>query len=307
MNKKTEEEYQRIAESWLRKKLDAQGIQRTPKAIADALYEWSDGKRPSTFRKMRNALAFHQSEQGFNKAADRIAKVQRVGHGEANTKKRKMCQTINEEQHHTLLQDAVDRDDKLMQAALRIAYFTGIRPVEMQRAEVEDITIEGKTYIYVHGAKVNDDQDRGIDKVIIIEEDFIFRDVVLLSEMSDNELVALKRRVSRRSATLFPDLKKSPTLYSYRHELGRDLKADTSIDPKIKSAIMGHRSQDSISVYGHRNKKGEGLNRPTPEVTSETVSKVNSRPPNTADAAAKAYSNKPELKPSRHEHDYGSR
>lgn len=279
ITEKTSAEYMRIAENWLIKHVDGLGVQRTSKAISIALGKWSHGKRPATFRKMRRALVHHQQETGFQNAASRIEQVRRIGHGKANTKKRKRCKHINESEHQILLDDAIARDDHIMQAALSVAYLTGIRPVEMPSVRVLEIQKDtGRIILSVSGAKKNERQGRGIDKQVAVDDPDIIRAVEIIRGIDEKELAALKRRVSRRSHTLWPRRKNPPTLYSYRHQMGTDLKANSRVDNEHASAIMGHRAQDSIHVYGHKNSRG-GLNRSLPGVSKQTVEKVLKRDP----------------------------
>lgn len=311
ITEKTAGEYQRIAESWLTKHVDRLGVQRTPRAIAVALEKWSDGKRPGAFRKMRRALAHHQREGGFVKAVARIEQVQRIGHGEANTTKTRRCKSVKESDHQRLLDDALEREDAVMAAALRVAHATGARPAEMPSMSwTKHPKDDSKIIVKVIGAKKNEEQNRGMDKFISL--DF---DTALVAAMGDlqgideREITNLKRRVSRRSHTIFPRRKHPPTLYSYRHQMGSDVKAGAG-DRRRAAAIMGHASQESLEVYGHKNASG-GLDRDLPGVAAQSVQAVDPTPPRDPAATAargsalRADDLPSSARPSRHQRDEG--
>lgn len=286
ITEKTASEYQRIAESWLTKHVDGLGVQRTPRAIAVALEKWSDGKRPGTFRKMRRALAHHQREGGFAKAVTRIEQVQRIGHSEANTTKTRRCKSVKESDHQRLLDDALERDDAIMAAALRIAHAIGARPAEMpSMAWAKHPKDASKMIIKAIGAKKNEEQNRGMDKFISLDFDPALAAAIdQVSGIDEREVTNLKRRVSRRSHTIFSRRKHPPTLYSYRHQMGSDVKAGAG-DRRRAAAIMGHASQESLEVYGHRNAAG-GLKRSIPAVAAQSIQAVDPTPPRTPPAAS---------------------
>ena len=100
-----------------------------------------------------------------------------------------------------------------------------------------------------------------------------------LSGMTEKKRYAMQKRVCRLGKKLFPKHKNAPTLYSYRHQLGSDLKGGkTSSGNKIFSrkesaALMGHKSQSSISAYGHA-KNASMLKRALPIPSDEAIAQV---------------------------------
>lgn len=55
---------------------------------------------------------------------------------------------------------------------------------------------------------------------------------------------------------LWPSKKKRPTLYSFRHQFGSDLKA-SGLEREAMSYLMGHQCTSSIDSYGDR-RAGKG-------------------------------------------------
>ncbi|EPG3483471.1 TPA: site-specific integrase, partial [Pseudomonas aeruginosa] len=62
---------------------------------------------------------------------------------------------------------------------------------------------------------------------------------------------AIRDRLRKECRVLWPRRKQHPTLKSFRHQLGSNLKASGESDEAI-AYMMGHQSIESISVYGNR-------------------------------------------------------
>jgi integrase len=280
----TTQEYIARAERWLVKTLDEAAIPRTPAKIAAALVTWSEGKSPSTYRQMRSALVTHQSHHGYTKAIDTIKTTERIGYGTA-TRKKRLCKQVTEEEHQQLIADAIAHKDRLMEAALLVAYYTGCRPVEFLSMQVLGCTLDGEVKIQINGAKKNEGQGRGMDKVILVDDSEVILHIGVMNELdgpdSDKQMKLIRTRVSKASKRIFNIRKRRPTLYSYRHQLGSELKAEEELSRQQAAAVMGHQSQDSIAVYGHANasKGGNGLKRAVPVASPETVKQVSGKPP----------------------------
>ena len=255
----TAAEYDRIAEGFLKRELDAHQIPRTAKMIADALRAWSAGKRPVTYRKMRRALAHHQRVRAYEKAAKRIEAVERHGHGQANTTKRSRCKKVTQADHDKLLADAIERGDAEVAAALTIAFWTGSRPVEMTKMRCKLGAKDGEQILAVAIASAKQGADRSFYRVLMLEPNADLAAAIdRLYGLSPMRMKAIQARLRYYAKKLFPRRKHPPSLYSYRHELGSDLKAKG--DRVEGAAILGHRSQESLEVYGRRN-TGGGLDR----------------------------------------------
>ena len=282
----TKLEYLKEAEGFLIRELDKKGITRTAGNICKALKIWSGSVEANTYIKKQCALEYHQYKKKFYKSAEQIRNTQRINYGiTGNGEKKPHCKTVKERQHVNLSLEANKKGDKESAAALTIAYFLGLRPSEMHHIEYSDEDDADNFLIYVRSAKANEDGTRSIDKVIKVELDEssrrqLINDINSMSGLTGNQIRNMRVRVCRLSKKLFPKLKKRPTLYSYRHQLGADLKGAKSkdgsklVDRKEAAATFGHRSQNSLNSYGHANISG-GLRRPIPRATEEVIALVN--------------------------------
>jgi len=291
----TQEEYLRIGNGFLEREMDKKGISRTAGNICKALKQWSETVRPNTYRKMQCALEYQQYSNKFYKAAEQIRNTQRIGHGDLKSKKqrKRRCKSINEQDHMKLLMASLKKGDKQLSSALTVVYHLGLRPAELTLLEYED---EGDTLtIYVMGAKKDVKGFRSIDKEVSLSLDVgqkktLMNAIDSLYGLTEKQVGAMKSRMSRLTRKVFPKRQYRPGLYAYRYQLGSDLKKAVSgssgsgsqnsssneriLTHKEVSAIMGHRSQNSLTQYGHSNSSG-GLNRQLPTVSQESVNQVN--------------------------------
>jgi len=275
---KTKAEYLKEAEGFLKRELDNKGISRTAGNICKALKEWSATVQANTFIKRQCALEYHQYCNKFYKAAEKIRSTQRINYsGKGNGKKRPHCKTVKETQHIKLLLESNKKDDRQVSASLSIGYFVGLRPCEQNH--IQYANKDGELLLFVRSAKKNKDGTRSIDKVIKVELDDgdrqrLINDIGCLYGLTDKQIVNIRNRVCRLSKKCFPKLKKPPTLYSYRHQLGSDLKGSNITDRKEAAAVLGHKSQNSLCAYGHANSAG-GLKRSLPKASESTIRQVN--------------------------------
>jgi len=279
----TKDEYLKIAENFLIRELDKKYIARTPGNICKALKSYSINVRPNTYRKMQCSLEYHQYSNKFYKSAQQIRDTKRYGHGEASGKKQKSCKSVKESEHIKLLKAALLKDDKQAVSALTIAYYLGLRPVEMPRISILREDGDG-LLLHITGAKKKEDGSRGMDKEIHLNVEnnakyALLSSITTLAGIDTKSVNALKRRVSRLSKKVFPSRKHPPTLYSYRHQLGSDLKGSKdskglkALTRKQAAAVMGHQSQASLSQYGHAN-NASMLKRDLPTASESTVEQV---------------------------------
>ena len=115
--------------------------------------------------------------------------------------------------------------------------------------------MDSKNAISIMSAKKRD--DRGLDRLIKIEDCHtgkIRKAIALLAEVPDEQKENLhnvaRMRLARFVAKEFPRRRAKPSLYTLRHQMGSDLKSSGMPETK-RSAIMGHRSTQSIQVYGN--------------------------------------------------------
>jgi len=269
------QDYLSAAEGFLKRELDAHNVARTAGNICKALKTWSEGVRGNTYRKMQCSLEYHQYSHQFYKAAEQIRYTKRVGYGEESGKKRKICKSINEKEHFKLLKAAMLNGNDRLISILTVSYYLGIRPVEASTLKYEDL--DDFLIVNIVSAKQNDNGTRGIDRELYLELESnakyaLINAIDTLSGIDKKEVAALRKRVCRLSRKVFEKRKHPPTLVSYRHQLGSDLKS-SQISSSEKSGVLGHFSQKSIEKYGHFN-SGGGLKRDLPLASEETIDKV---------------------------------
>jgi len=256
----TKKDYIKEAEGFLVRELDNKGIARTAGNICQALKDWSSTVESNTYIKRQCALEYHQYKHKFYKSAEQIRNTQRMNYGgPGNGQKRPHCRTVKEEQHHQLLFEANKNDNKEVASSLSIAYFLGLRPKEMNRIEYSEE--ENGLFLFIRSAKQNKEGTRSINRVIKVELNDVDRqrlitDINCLKGLSDKQIVNMRVRACRLSQKVFKGKKRRPTLYSYRHQLGADLKGlktedgSNIVDRKEAAAIFSHRSQNSLNSYG---------------------------------------------------------
>jgi len=276
--------YIKEAEGFLVRECDNKGIARTAGNICKALKDWSSTVQANTYIKRQCALEYHQYKNKFYKSAEQIRNTQRINYGgSGNGQKKPHCRTVKEEQHRQLLFEANKNNNKEVASSLSIAYFLGLRPKEMNRIEYSKE--ENQLFLFISSAKQNKEGTRSIDRVIKVElndvdTQSLITDINCLRGLTDKQIVNMRVRACRLSEKVFKGKKRRPTLYSYRHQLGADLKGlktedgSSIVDRKEAAAIFSHRSQNSLNSYGHANASG-GLNRSLPRATESTIRQVN--------------------------------
>lgn len=129
-----------------------------------------------------------------------------------------------------------------------LAYFLGVRPCEMRT-----ITITGD-HVEIIGGKKSESLDRGEDRTLVIENPEVLKAIAEAAQWMSNcprTNSAIRDSLRKECRTLWPRRKRHPTLKSFRHQLGSNLKASGESDESL-AYIMGHQSTDSINVYGDR-------------------------------------------------------
>jgi integrase len=253
MNAETEDRYRKLAANFYSKRLDNQV---TPKKIGDALLKSSVEYRPAYFRRLRNALAFDQKEKGFAKAADYINKIKNpvtkknapLMLKKQKPKKQKRVKTVSNDDFLALF-EAADDETK---AALYIARTLGCRPAEMANIEVNGNEIK------ITGAKKTEGGDRGADRLIQLsskEANNVAASLELVRGAGDNAMTNIAAKLHRLSRKVFPKRKLHTSFYSFRHQMGSNLKASGMSREQI-AYVMGHQSTASADVYGNKRSGG---------------------------------------------------
>lgn len=283
MNENTKQDCLKLATHFLKVRLTDKGIPVTPKNIKQALITSAPDYRPAYWRRLRCALVTQQREAGFIKAAEAIkatcnpvtAADAPVGIKSQKKAKQKRRKHVEREEHLLLKRHLNNKGDRCLLAMIEIARILGCRPTEMMSLQVK-----GDNQTFITGAKKREDGLRGLDRTVILSttdfETVNHARLTLLEYRSIKGLTKeqLQKRLQRRLATatkqLWPRRRHQITLYSYRHQLGSDLKA-SGMDRTEVAAVMGHQSVDSVDVYGNKCRSSRNLSI---TATAESIASV---------------------------------
>lgn len=264
---KTKAEYRRLAAHFYEKRLG--GEPPSPKRITDALKASASEYRPAYWRRLRNALELDQREKGYQDAAERIKgtinPMTTDAHGPldkglrgAVPPKQRRAKSISKEDHAKLWKAAKaldDRDETC--AAILLAERLGVRPAEMPRLKVD----QERGVVRVTGAKRTG--DRGADRELTLPDDPRVRKNMAVSaqklaRVGPEGVRRIQSRLDRLSRKLWPRRQARPSLYTFRHQMGAELKS-MKLDRRAIAYIMGHQSTQSVEVYGDRRKSRGGI------------------------------------------------
>lgn len=275
MTPATEVSYRKLAEHFYKTRL--QGEQPTPKRIADALKAAAPKYRPDYWRRLRNALAFDQKSKGFKDGATRINATAnpttRLGSEIAIKPKQIRVKRLVEADERKLADYLNKNGDTESYYAVVIAKVTGARPAEFQ-----SIKVNGNS-IYITGAKKSHGGVRGADRFMVVSdlEAKLVADGV--QHLQSANIGAIQDRIRAAGKRLWPQRKAVPSLYSWRHQLGSNLKA-SGLDRKEIAYLMGHQSTASVDRYGNRKTAGGGNIPRAPEGTSfDKIRELHRDPP----------------------------
>ena len=271
MESATYKAYLKLAKHFYSERIDGDV---TPKKITDALIRCADEYRPAYWRKLRNALELDQRDKGFEKSADRIKNTKNpltVANAPVMIKrkipqKQRRVKSVRDTDHQNIVAHFEKNDDMAVVSALKIAKMTGCRPAEMSGIEILADSI------VIKGAKKSAELERGLDRTLLFDKaelDEIKRCVQCIKNeySSDFKTKSMKRiqaRLEKGVKALYPKRSARITLYSYRHQIGSNLKA-SGLDRVTVAYLMGHQSTKSVEVYGNRRSaSGSSLLRPEP-------------------------------------------
>lgn len=269
----TKVEYLRLAQHFYATRIEGQP---TAKKVIDALKNCAHEYRPSYWRRLRNALCFSAKENKAYKAADKIAKTKNPITSD-NTQRKEIKPKQNRvkkvsDKDNTQLQNYLFENREIaVFCAITLVSHLGCRPAELKQLEFLP-----DNQVHITSAKKRD--DRGLDRIITVEHDSLYRSLkeshsMLFNCPFQDPVRYVQKRLATITQKLWPQRKARPSLYSWRHQVGSNLKA-SDLAPSEIAAIMGHRSTNSVDAYGSRlSSTGKGLSISADE---QTVSKVKS-------------------------------
>lgn len=275
MQEKTRAEYRSLAEHFYATRL--RGQPPSPKRIADALAACSGEYRPASWRRLRCAIAYDQESKGYGEAAERIRAVENLARkqGLPMKPKQRRATEISAKDEDKLLDYLGPHGDVEVAAAVVLAKYLGVRPAEMMDVRIRNGMVE------IRGAKKSHEGARGADRVVDVPPQRLATIKVCLEALhsSPRGLVGVQDRLRRICKELWPQRKALPTLYTFRHQLGSDLKAH-GVDRVEIAYLMGHQATKSVDQYGDKRRgRTKPLLRPAPgaDLSQVRVNHIESR------------------------------
>lgn len=245
---KTKLEYVKLAKNFYLR-LAQKGLKLTVKNIADELLGSAPGYRPDYWRRLRCALAYHQKDQGYDEAAKRTLglrnPVTAKGSKTPVKKKQNRVKTINSADENALITYFKEHGDMSMAAAIILFKYSGIRP-----AELAGVKVDG-TKLTIEGAKKSHNGTRGADRTLQFEGTDPRWLAAVVREAQLMNIGAMQDKLRFVGKKLWPRRKSLPTFYSWRHQLGSELKA-SGLDRLRIAYLMGHQATASVDRYGNR-------------------------------------------------------
>lgn len=280
IQEKTGQEYLKLADHFIKTQLIEKQIPVTAKAITDGLLACASNYTSGYWRKLRISLAYQQEQGGYQKAADRIRGIKNPATKQGAEKKpkpRPVRQKSFDENDEKRLTEYLtkQRPDREVLAAMMVVKLTGVRP-----AEIPNLSINGCT-VTVIGAKKSHSGTRGADRQMTLSITDALELAVQLNRLNkmpcgvETGISRVQDRLRLACQRIWPRRKSHPTLYSYRHQMGSDLKASGKSRVEI-AYLMGHQATDSTTRYGNkRSARGGGRLPGIPEGTDLSAIREN--------------------------------
>lgn len=249
MQQKTRNEYISIARYFIAERLEKRGQKITEKSLRDALIACAPEYRPQYWRRLRRALATYQKVLGYSETAANIRKVVNPVTADGDISKVKPKQRrikgVRAADEAALLAYFGERKDHQMVAIIKIVAATGIRP-----AELAGLVVRG-TDVVIEGAKKSHEGMRGADRTQVFDDQTAGELAAQVKLVTGVDVGVMQDRLRAAGMRLWPRRKAVPTLYSWRHQMGSDLKA-SGMDRRKIAYLMGHQATSSVDVYGNR-------------------------------------------------------
>jgi len=256
MHQRTLKKYQTRATNFYRAHCgtDAPGSAQ----ICAALLAQAPTYCPNSFSTLKSALAHDQIARGNPDSAKAIRQLVNPVTAPGSTlprksKPKKVC-SVSDDDFWELILHLRSRDFHDEAVCVVLAYYLGVRPCEMRT-----ITVIGNQ-AHVVGGKKSAPLQRGADRALVIEQPAVLKAVAEAAQWMSKCVrtdTAIRDRLRKECRTLWPRRKRHPTLKSFRHQMGSNLKASGETG-EVVAYIMGHQTTESVGVYGDR-RCGDGL------------------------------------------------
>lgn len=275
--------------------------------LANGLTELAKNYPLDTWRAKKCAILFDQREKGLGKNADYLENIFYPDLGDESAEKSSSSKSkgIPDSDLERLMDEVykrIDQRDPLsirtdekqpnntaiysLIAAINMARILGCRPNEMLGIKILD-----DNRVFIPASKKWEKGDRGIDRIVTLENPNELQTIKCAIEDLSKEpphktgIEAIQQRFNRLAKKVFKKrtIKPIPTLYSFRHQLGSDLKFELNkairngdiprLSREEMAYIMGHQSTASIETYGNF-RSGKDRNSIRPGISAEEVNSL---------------------------------
>lgn len=280
MNNKTRQDGYKLALNFFKNHCEGTG---GVESMVDTLLRLSTSLRPAYWRRLRNAIAL--SLQALNEPdwsatikalTNPITSPENADLNLAKKEKQKRRKSVSAEEHQQIVSYLKEKEDYAVMGAITIAHYTGCRPSEMPLIYFN----EDHTSIIIQSTKKTDDNSRGLDRELFLDDEQLLKIQYSILAIRDEQhrsdcdpekvMSRIQHRLAICTKHIWPRRQYQITLYSYRHQMGSDLKG--SGGGASAAAIMGHQSTRSIDRYGNRTKAQR-----TPKIRASAASIDNVR------------------------------
>lgn len=262
MQKSTRKEYWQIAEKFLAdyQIIDMWDLDKINEAFSNLAVNAS----PKYWYRKRRALVVRLEANGMNAIADHVSRIKYPinkkempgTYFQALCHRRQQVKKVSQQEHMMLYEYCQRKKDFVLQSALLMAWLLGCcRPIELTTLE-----ILSNNRIKIKGAKKTKDGQRGLHRVLHVDEHvpFLVQKWLELFEFERNKkdcapdraMRRIQRRLENATKALWPERENQITLYTYRHQLGSDIKG-SDMSRVDGAAMMGHQSVNSLDAYGN--------------------------------------------------------
>lgn len=224
----------------------------TSAQICAALNKAAINLRPNSFATLKSALSTDQKVRGNHQTAkdikDFINPVTAPGSTILKKPKPKKIRAVKKADYTALKQHLLRHKFYDEASAVALAYHLGVRPCEMRT-----ITVTGNN-VQIIGGKKSAKLKRGADRILVIDNPKLLKAVREAAEWMrhcSRTNAAIRDRLRKECQKTWPRRAQHPSLKSFRHQMGSNLKGSGE-SPEVIAYIMGHQSTKSVSVYGNR-------------------------------------------------------
>jgi hypothetical protein len=246
MKDKTQEGYEKLYAAFVK---NIEG-DVTPQKLANELVERARGGiSKSYWYRLKTALKHVQAAGGYTKGVAKVDATTWPKDGIAT--KRHDAKKVTQDDYAKLTEFLLKHGNEIEHSAVVIAYHTGMRPDEMSSAYFNE-----NNELVIIGSKKNEKLQRGADRVIKFGDDGINKEIrshLDKLQTSGRSKETIQTTISRATHEAFKRRKSPPTLKSFRHQFGSELKAlitHGKMSKQEAAYLLGHQSTESLDRYG---------------------------------------------------------